>query len=95
MNRQEAALVALLAAVELLKQISADTKAIRSALEHPPEKDEWLDRYDLMSKLHISRSTLYRMKKAGLIKPTVLRGKEYYLLSAVAEIVRNQISNTQ
>nr|MBC7614379.1 hypothetical protein [Pseudopedobacter sp.] len=45
--------------------------------------DEWLDAVDMLQKFHISRTTLYRLKKQGHLVPKKLGKKEFYLLSDV------------
>lgn len=57
-------------------------------------KDEWLDNYDMMNKFHISKTTLYRLKKEGFIKASNLGKKEFYLLSEVEKALKGTNLNS-
>ena len=56
-------------------------------------KEVWLDNFDMMSKFHISKTTLYRLKKEGHIQASNLGKKEFYLLSEVEKALRNTTIN--
>ena len=43
----------------------------------------WLDSFDIRKTYHISKSTLYRLKKAKILNPSTLGGKDMYCLSEI------------
>lgn len=52
---------------------------------------KWLDSYDVKEMFHISKSTLYRLKKDKILKPEMLGRKELYKRSDVEKaIMRNK-----
>jgi predicted DNA-binding transcriptional regulator AlpA len=63
-------------------------QGFQPALEN---KEEWLDAMDMLQKLHISRSTLYRLKKEGHLVPTKLGKKEFYLFSDVKRTLKDRL----
>ena len=54
--------------------------------------DEWLDALDMLKKFHISRTTLYRLKKQGHLMPKKLGKKEFYLLSEVQRSLKDRVN---
>jgi predicted DNA-binding transcriptional regulator AlpA len=65
------------------KRFSSPIKGI------PLEEEKWLDALEMQQQFHISRSTLYRLKKEGQLRPSRLGKKDYYAFSEVVKILRN------
>jgi hypothetical protein len=42
------------------------------------ELDSWLDSYEVMKRLHISKRTLFRWRKKGIVPYTRMGGKYFY-----------------
>ncbi|RZJ17798.1 MAG: DNA-binding protein, partial [Acinetobacter sp.] len=53
------------------------------AMATSPAQDELLDSTDIKKLLHISSSTLYRLRKSKQLKCKLIAGKWYYYKSAV------------
>ena len=49
--------------------------------------NQWVDTYDLANKLHISKQTIYRLRKNGLLKSSKIKGKIYYNLIEVDKML--------
>jgi hypothetical protein len=45
--------------------------------------NQWVDTYDLANKLHISKQTIYRLRKKGVLKSSKIRGKIFFNLLEV------------
>ncbi|MEJ7780372.1 MAG: hypothetical protein WKF68_12365 [Daejeonella sp.] len=58
-------------------------------LEKVGEK-QWLDSCDLRNKYHISKSTLYRLKKNLVLKPKCLGKKDFYCSQDVERAIGNE-----
>jgi len=54
------------------------------------KNEEWLDTYDMLTRFHISRTTLHRLKKRGDLVPSKLGKKDVYLLSDVNLVLNNK-----
>ncbi len=65
----------------ILKQMRNDQLEWYARVEE--QKDQLLDRCDIMQKYHISDSTIYRLKKDRLIRPIYIRRKEFYSLKEI------------
>lgn len=69
----------------ILKQMRDEQLAWYAHVEK--QKDQLLDRYDIMQKYHISDSTIYRLKKEGCIHPIYIRRKEFYSLNQIQHLL--------
>jgi hypothetical protein len=45
--------------------------------------NQWVDTYDLANKLHISKQTIYRLRKKGVLKSSKIKGKIFFNLIEV------------
>ena len=45
--------------------------------------NQWVDTYDLANKLHISKQTIYRLRKKGVLKSYKIKGKIFFNLLEV------------
>lgn len=45
--------------------------------------NQWVDTYDLANKLHISKQTIYRLRKNGVLKSSKIKGKIFFNLMEV------------
>lgn len=45
--------------------------------------NQWVDTYDLANKLHISKQTIYRLRKKGILKSSKIKGKIFFNLIEV------------
>jgi DNA-binding XRE family transcriptional regulator len=45
--------------------------------------NQWVDTYDLANKLHISKQTIYRLRKKGVLKSSKIKGKIFFNLLEV------------
>lgn len=70
----------------ILKQMRDEQLAWYARVEE--QKDQLLDRYDIIQKYHISDSTIYRLKKDGCIHPIYIRRKEFYSLNEIQLLLR-------
>lgn len=81
----------LLKIISLLKEILAELKGIRAALnEHDmqptPLEEELLDNSDAKRMLKIGDKTLYRWRKEKLISSLIVGKKRYYLKAELIKI---------
>jgi exopolysaccharide biosynthesis predicted pyruvyltransferase EpsI len=45
--------------------------------------NQWVDTYDLANKLHMSKQTIYRLRKNGVLKSSKIKGKIFFNLMEV------------
>jgi exopolysaccharide biosynthesis predicted pyruvyltransferase EpsI len=45
--------------------------------------NKWVDTYDLANKLHMSKQTIYRLRKNGVLKSSKIKGKIFFNLMEV------------
>lgn len=45
--------------------------------------NKWVDTYDLGNKLHMSKQTIYRLRKNGVLKSSKIKGKIFFNLMEV------------
>ncbi|MXV49960.1 helix-turn-helix domain-containing protein [Pedobacter sp. HMF7647] len=56
-------------------------------LSHLPVGDVWYDKQDVMQKLHISESTLLRLRRQGKLPYFRIKGKIYYRPADLDELL--------
>jgi hypothetical protein len=79
---------------ELMAKINTIAKfvavAIESKMEEQPE-DGWVDSYEVCTFLKISSKTLQRLRAAGAVKFSRIRGKNFYRISEIQRLLQNNI----
>lgn len=80
-----------------LMELERGQKRIQRALDMLLERGgpkKWLDSCDMKEMFHISKSTLYRLKKEEILKPGSLGKKDLYKRSDVEHaLAKQKISN--
>jgi 3-methyladenine DNA glycosylase Tag len=64
--------------------------AIESKQAEQPE-DGWVDSYEVCTFLKISDRTLQRLRKAGAISFSRIRGKNFYRISELQRLMQNNV----
>ena len=48
---------------------------------------QWVDSHDLANKLFVSKQTIYRLRKNGILKSSKIKGKHFYNLKEVEKML--------
>ena len=78
---------------ELMAKINTIAKyvaALQSKAEEEPE-DGWVDSFEVCTFLKISSKTLQRLRTAGSITFSRIRGKTFYRISEIERLMQNNI----
>jgi hypothetical protein len=78
---------------DLIAKINTIAKfvaALQSKNEDEPE-DIWVDSYEVCTFLKISSKTLQRMRAAGAITFSRIRGKNFYRISEIERLMNNNV----
>ena len=59
------------------------------AVERPTSLTHWLDTSEVCRQLNVSRHTLYRWDKQGLLHPAVMRNRRFYDAAEVDAVLRS------
>lgn len=70
---------------EIVAEIQSETKAEALA----QAKGEMLTVNEVMQKMHVSRPTLHRWKKAGYLIPTSIGGRTYYNSNDLEALIKS------
>lgn len=76
-----------------LIELERAQKRIQRSLDMLLERDgpkKWLDSCDVKEMFHISKSTLYRLKKEKILKPVSLGKKDLYRRADVEDTIAKQ-----
>jgi hypothetical protein len=73
-----------------IDMIAKYVAAIQSKAEEQPE-DGWVDSYEVCTFLKISSKTLQRLRTAGGITFSRIRGKNFYRISEIERLMKNSI----
>ena len=76
--------------LQKLIELERAQKRIQRSLDMLLERSgpkKWLDSYDVKEMFHISKSTLYRLKKEKILLPVMLGRKELYRRTDVEKAI--------
>jgi hypothetical protein len=73
-----------------INMIAKFVAAIQSKAEEQPE-DGWVDSYEVCTFLKISSKTLQRLRSANAVTFSRIRGKNYYRISEIERLLRDNI----
>lgn len=78
-------------AYKLLIQKLEDVHAELKKLQDPAKElsREWVDAYDVMKMLHVSRRTLSKYLQSGKLKHSKIQNKNYFRLQDIEEFLMN------
>ncbi|HKI89597.1 MAG TPA: helix-turn-helix domain-containing protein [Draconibacterium sp.] len=87
--------------VKLLLHLSGELNAIKAHLQYLKKtrlerfSEAWIDGQDVMQALHICKRTLHSWRESGLLPYSQIKGKFYYKLSDIENILEANHSNTK
>ena len=70
--------------------IAKYVKTLQSKAEEEPD-DGWVDSYEVCTFLKISEKTLQRLRSANAISYSRIRGKNFYLISEIKRLMKDNI----
>jgi len=85
--------------IDLLLALSQEIKNIDARIKQLKDsravnlKDMWIDSQDVMLTLHISQRTLHTLRKNGTLPYSRIRGKFYYKVSDIEELLNANYYN--
>lgn len=75
----------------LFNKINSIEKFIKENTVNQTENEIWVDNYDVCTFLKISERTLQRLRAAGEIEYTPLRGKIYYEIGELRRMLKKRL----
>jgi len=78
---------------ELVAKINTIAKFVNSlqSKENEQPEDGWVDSYDVCTFLKISAKTLQRLRAAGAVTYSQIRGKNFYRISEIRRLMNDNI----
>lgn len=79
---------------DMMLQLMQELRDLKAVVEQNPTrgleqfKKEWLDGYDVIQTLHLSKRTLQSLRDTGALPYSRINGKFYYKLSDIEEMLR-------
>ncbi|MDR0412469.1 MAG: helix-turn-helix domain-containing protein [Dysgonamonadaceae bacterium] len=74
-----------------INMIAKFVTALQSKSEERPPEDGWVDSYEVCTFLKISSKTLQRLRAAGEITYSQIRGKNFYKISEIQRLMNEHI----
>jgi|TARA_R100000479_G_scaffold51000_2_gene23944 hypothetical protein len=85
--------------IDLILSLSQEIKYIKAYIQLLKEsraerlKDSWIDNQDVLQTLHISKRTLQTFRKNGTLPYSKVKGKFYYKVSDIEELLQSNYYN--
>jgi hypothetical protein len=85
--------------IDLILALSQEIKFIKAYIQLLKQsraerlKDSWIDNQDVLQTLHISKRTLQTFRKNGTLPYSKVKGKFYYKVSDIEELLQSNYYN--